>query len=87
MTDTNLTAAVARLRKYWVSQHDPMARGDLALVLDALEAAQVEARRGKAMADALRENYYCECCDKAPAKPVQLALAAIDAAMKGEGNA
>ena len=91
MTDDTLTAAVARLRDDSTNALDGyVARvlaSDIRTVLAALEAAQADARRGKALADALRETYYCECCDKAPAKPVQIALAAIDAAMKGEGDA
>lgn len=82
MTD-NLTAAVARLREH-LRYLSPDHAADVYLVLSALEAAQADARRGKALADALRDNYYCECCDRAPAKSVQIALAAIDAAMGEE---
>ena len=83
MTDDLTDAAVARLREAARCRDTDLLWGiDPAVILAALEAAQVEARRGKAMADALRENYYCECCDKAPAKPVQFALAAIDARAK-----
>ena len=58
MTDDTLTAAVARLRDRWefAAGCECSLCRDIHTVLAALEAAQVEARRGKAMADALREN-------------------------------
>lgn len=75
MTD-DLTAAVARLRDYTdnvITQRST----DIALVLSALEAAQADAMRGRALSDAVSENFYCKQCDTPPAKPVRLALAAI----------
>ena len=92
MTDDTLTAAVARLRNLQPvldgdTDMSEVRNDDVRLVLAALEAAQADAARGHALADEVSDNYYCECCDSAPAKPVRLALAAIDAAMKGEGDA
>jgi len=86
MNDYTLTAAAARLRadanKYpWLSQSH-----DIIAILAALEAAQADAARGHALADELADNYYCERCDRAPAKSVQLALEAMEATMKGEGD-
>lgn len=84
MTAPDLAAAVARLTAesvYPTGNQDHHVRDAIRTVLDALEAAQADAARGRALADELSDNYYCECCDRAPAKSVQLALAAIDAAM------
>lgn len=88
MTTDSITAAVARLEKMVYGWADPKTfpREDIRIVLAALDAARAESlandRRTQMLANSLRENYYCECCDRAPAKPVQLALAAIEAATK-----
>ena len=87
MTDDTLTAAVARLKLDCDCNIVGPLQTDIRTVRAALEAAQADAARGHALADEVSDNYYCECCDSAPAKPVRLALAAIDAAMKGEGDA
>lgn len=92
MTD-DLTAAVARLREQadLVGVGDIVStvlarRTDLRLVLDALEAAQADAARYRWLRDSAPDSWAPWADERDDSAPHEID-AAIDVAMKGEGDA